>query len=222
MKKRAAQLVFVLTVLACAFFLAAGGTRFPMAWALLALYVIGMAVTAAVLLARSPDLIAERAGVNPGAKGWDKPLAAVLSFYGPALTWLVAGLDARFGWTRVPFGAQAAALALATMGYAIVSWAMASNRFFSGFVRIQKERGHATISSGPYRFVRHPGYVGMLTLGLATPLVLGSVWALIPAGLMVVVAVIRTVLEDRTLSRELDGYAAYARKVRYRLLPWIW
>ncbi len=223
MKKRAGQLVFFLAVLACAFFVSAGGVGFAMAWALLGLYVIGMAVTAALLLARSPDLIAERAEMNAGAKRWDKPLALVLAFYGPVATWVVAGLNARFGWEpHVPFGAQAAALGIAALGYAIVSWSMASNRFFSGLVRIQKERGHAVASSGPYQFVRHPGYVGMLTLGLATPFVLGSVWALIPAGLMVVVGVIRTALEDRTLRRELDGYEAYASEVRYRLVPWVW
>ncbi len=222
-KKRAGQLLFFLTILAFAFFVSAGGFRFAMAWAMLALYVAGMALTAAVLLARSPDLIAERAEMPAGAKRWDKPLALFLAFYGPVATWLVAGLNARFGWApRVPFGLQAGAFAAAAAGYAIVSWSMASNRFFSGLVRIQTERGHTVASGGPYRFVRHPGYVGMLTLGLATPIVLGSVWASIPAALMVVVGVIRTALEDRTLRLELPGYAEYAANVRYRLLPWVW
>jgi protein-S-isoprenylcysteine O-methyltransferase Ste14 len=222
-KKRAGQLVFFLAALGCAFFISAGGLGFPMAWALLGLYVVGMAVTGAVLLARSPDLIVERAEMRAGAKRWDKPLAVFLAFYGPVATWLVAGLNARSGWgPHVAFGAQAAALAVAAAGYAIVSWSMASNPFFSGLVRIQRERGHAVASGGPYRFVRHPGYVGMLMLGLATPIVLGSVWALIPAALMVIVGVIRTALEDRALHRELEGYREYAAKVRYRLLPWVW
>lgn len=224
MRKRAAQLAFFLAVLACAFFISAGGIRFASVWALLGLYVAGMAVTSAVLLKRSPDLIAERAEMmRAGAKRWDKPLALVLAFYGPVAAWVVAGLNARFGWEpRLPGGAQAAAFAVAALGYGLVSWSMASNRFFSGLVRIQAERGHVVASSGPYRFVRHPGYVGMLALGLATPLVLGSAWALIPAGLMVVVGVIRTALEDRTLRRELAGYEAYTRTVRYRLVPWVW
>lgn len=223
MKKRAAQLVFFLVLLACAYFLPAGGAGFPMAWALLGLYVIGMAVTAALLLTRSPDLIAERAGKSAGAKRWDKPFAAILGLLGPVATWAVAGLNAGFGWTpHVPRGVQVAALGIAALGYALTSWAMVSNPFFSGLVRIQKERGHTVASGGPYRIVRHPGYVGILTLGLATPLVLGSVWALIPAGLTVVTGVIRTGLEDRTLRRELEGYEAYAKTVRYRLLPGVW
>ncbi|HOL72950.1 MAG TPA: isoprenylcysteine carboxylmethyltransferase family protein [Bryobacteraceae bacterium] len=223
MRKRAAQLVFFLVLLACAYFVPAGGAGFAMAWALLGLYVFGMAVTTALLLARNPGLIAERAAMHAGAKRWDKPFAAILGLLGPAATWLVAGLDARFGWTpHFPREAQLATLVIAALGYALTSWAMVSNPFFSGFVRIQKERGHRVASGGPYRIVRHPGYVGILTLALATPFVLGSVWALIPAGLTAVAGVIRTALEDRTLRRELDGYEAYARAVRYRLVPGIW
>ena len=119
-------------------------------------------------------------------------------------------------------GVEGGALAAAALSMALVTWSMASNRFFSSYVRIQKDRGHVVASGGPYRYVRHPGYVGMLGFGLATPLILGSVWALIPAGLTLVVVVVRTALEDRTLQRELEGYQAYAQRVRYRLVPGLW
>ena len=99
---------------------------------------------------------------------------------------------------------------------------MASNAFFSAYVRIQTERGHAVVSTGPYRWVRHPGYASGLGSTLATPFVLGSVWALVPAGLVVVLLVVRTALEDRTLRKELPGYAEYSGRVRFRLVPGVW
>ena len=101
-------------------------------------------------------------------------------------------------------------------------WAMASNRFFYSVVRIERERGHTVATSGPYGYVRHPGYVGGILFDLVTPLFLGSLWSFLPAGFTVCVLVVRTALEDRTLRAGLDGYEEYARRVRYRLLPGIW
>jgi protein-S-isoprenylcysteine O-methyltransferase Ste14 len=101
-------------------------------------------------------------------------------------------------------------------------WAMATNQFFSGVVRIQEERGHVVVSHGPYALVRHPGYVGVILAMVGAPLMLGSVWALIPAAATVGVIVIRTAHEDLTLTRDLAGYETYAQRVRYRLLPGIW
>ena len=104
----------------------------------------------------------------------------------------------------------------------LLTWSMASNAFFSTVVRIQDDRGHAVASGGPYRFVRHPGYVAAILFYLVTPLMLGSVWTFIPSVLMVLLFVVRTALEDRTLREELDGYWEYAQRVRYRLLPGVW
>jgi protein-S-isoprenylcysteine O-methyltransferase Ste14 len=109
-----------------------------------------------------------------------------------------------------------------TLGSALGNWAMLENRFFSGYVRIQTDRGHMVVSNGPYRSIRHPGYLGGIVTWLAAPLALGSLWALIPAGAVVVAYVIRTALEDRTLQAELDGYKEYARQTRYRLVPGVW
>ena len=113
-------------------------------------------------------------------------------------------------------------LLVVALGYALWGWAMASNRYFSGLVRIQKERGHTVSTAGPYRLVRHPGYAGLILWTLATPLALGTLWAFVPAGLTVVAIVVRTALEDSTLRKELAGYDNYARQVRYRLLPGVW
>lgn len=222
-RKRFAQLLFSLALMACALFVSAGRVDWLMAWVYLAVYVSGIAVAAAVLLHHSPDLIAERAEVKAGAKSWDKWFALAFGLVGPVATLVIAGLNERYGWEpRAPRGVQWGAVALGVPGYALVLWAMASNRFFSSVVRIQKDRGHVAVSGGPYGYVRHPGYVGMLVFGLAIPLMLGSLWALIPAGLTAVVGVARTALEDRTLRRELDGYQDYARRVRYRLFPGVW
>jgi protein-S-isoprenylcysteine O-methyltransferase Ste14 len=96
------------------------------------------------------------------------------------------------------------------------------NKFFSSVVRIQKDRGHKVIQDGPYKYVRHPGYVGIFFLAPAVPLILGSIWGLIPSGLFIIAIIIRTYLEDKTLHKELEGYKEYAKKVKYRLIPGIW
>ncbi|MGZ9223107.1 MAG: methyltransferase family protein, partial [Anaerolineales bacterium] len=114
------------------------------------------------------------------------------------------------------------ALIVIILGFLFGSWAMVENRFFSGVVRIQKDRGHHVISSGPYRFVRHPGYAGALWTYVFLPMLLDSIWALIPAFLVIGVLVLRTALEDKTLQEELPGYKEFARKTRYRLIPGIW
>ena len=120
------------------------------------------------------------------------------------------------------FNVKIAALVVMVVGYAFGTWALMENRFFSGVVRIQKDRGHHVVSTGPYRIMRHPGYAGALWMYLATPIFMDSLWAFIPTILLVVVTVIRTSLEDRTLQEELPGYKEFTQKTRYRLLPGIW
>ena len=122
----------------------------------------------------------------------------------------------------MPLALQISALVIAALGYALGTWAMASNPFFSLVNRIQEDRGHAVASSGPYQVVRHPAYVGTAVFELATPILLGSLWALVPGGLIALLTIIRTALEDKMLCRGLPGYQEYASKVRYRLLPGVW
>jgi protein-S-isoprenylcysteine O-methyltransferase Ste14 len=156
------------------------------------------------------------------AKPWDKLLAPSLAF-GALFILIVAGLDRLFGWT-VPFAIhiKIVALIVIILGYLLGSWALIENRFFSGVVRIQKDRGHRVVSTGPYRFIRHPGYAGALWAYLATPVLLDSMWAFIPAFLLVAVLVLRTTLEDRTLQQELPGYTEFAETTRFRLIPGLW
>ncbi len=136
---------------------------------------------------------------------------------------IVCGLDYRWQASGpVAPWLKWTALVLLIAGYAFSLWALIANRFFSTVVRIQRERGHTVVSSGPYRFVRHPGYAGGLLYYLMTPLLLGTLWGFVPVTLEIGLVVLRTALEDRTLQAELPGYADYARRVRYRLIPGVW
>jgi len=200
-------------------FLSSGDLAWPMAWVFAAFCLISVFVNALVL---DPALMAERAKAREGAKNWDKPIVAVIAM-APLVICLVAGLDRRVaGGPRFLPAWQLGALVPMIAGYLLTLWAMMSNRFFSAIVRIQKERGHSVATAGPYRFVRHPGYAGILVFYPGLPFLLGSSWALIPCGLLVPVLIVRTVLEDRALRAELAGYEEYARRVRYRLLPGLW
>ena len=136
---------------------------------------------------------------------------------------IVAGLDHRYNWSaEFPLWLIVLGFILTSIGYAFAAWALAENRFFSSVVRIQTDRGHVVCDSGPYRFVRHPGYAGNMLALFGIVLALGSVWTLIPAAVASIIAVIRTALEDQTLQEELPGYRDYTRRVRYRLIPGIY
>jgi protein-S-isoprenylcysteine O-methyltransferase Ste14 len=211
-----------LVVMGLALFWSAGRFAWWPGWAALAVMLVWIVATATVILSIKPDLLAERIGPRQGAKPWDMAIMSILGLAQLA-RYIVAGLDQRFDWTGgLPLAAQLAALALCGLGYALVVWATASNAFFSQIVRIQTERGHAVVTGGPYRYVRHPAYSGALVYELAVPFLLASWWALIPSGVGVVLLVLRTRLEDCTLQAELPGYGAYARQVRYRLAPGLW
>jgi protein-S-isoprenylcysteine O-methyltransferase Ste14 len=168
-------------------------------------------------------MLAERARPHADTRKWDIVLLTLMGIFMVA-SYVIASLDVRWGWSSpLPFAMQLIALVVAAFGYdVLLIWAMVSNAFFVATVRIQTERRHTVVSSGPYRHVRHPGYLGTILFYLATPFMLNSLWAVIPATLAVFVLIVRTALEDRTLQIELDGYAEYAEKVPYRLLPGVW
>lgn len=173
---------------------------------------------------RHPGLMAERQNIEniQNAKAWDKVLAPLMALSVGYPMVAVAGLDHRYDWSsEFPLWLIAPGFILISLGYGFATWALAENRFFSSVVRIQTDRGHVVCDTGPYRVVRHPGYAGNILALLGIVLALGSVWTLIPAAVASIIAVTRTVLEDRTLQRELPGYREYARRVRYRLIPWI-
>lgn len=174
---------------------------------------------------RHPGLTAERQNTEKirSAKAWDKVLAPLMAVSLSFPLVIVAGLDHRFGWSPLfPIWLNFLGLVLIALGYTFATWALAENRFFSTTVRIQTDRGHVVCDSGPYRIVRHPGYAGNLLSLPGIVLALGSLWTLIPAVVALIIAVIRTALEDRTLQEELPGYREYARRVRYRLIPGIY
>jgi protein-S-isoprenylcysteine O-methyltransferase Ste14 len=174
---------------------------------------------------RHPGLLAERQNIKkaPGVKSWDKVLAPLMAVSISFPLVIVAGLDHRYGWSPVfPLWLNILGLALTAIGYAFADWALAENRFFSGMVRIQADRGHVVCDSGPYRIVRHPGYAGNILALPGIALALSSAWTLIPAAVALIITVLRTALEDRTLQEELPGYQDYARRVRYRLMPGIY
>ncbi len=174
---------------------------------------------------RHPGLLAERQNKEnfQSAKAWDKVLAPLMALSLSFPLVIVAGLDHRFGWSPVfPLWLIVLGFLLISLGYSFASFALIENRFFSSMVRIQVDRGHVVCDSGPYRIVRHPGYAGNILPLLGIVLALSSLWTLIPAAVALIIAVIRTRLEDETLQDELPGYRDYTQRVRYRLIPGIY
>jgi protein-S-isoprenylcysteine O-methyltransferase Ste14 len=215
----AKSLVSALISLAILLF-AAGRIDWWPAWIFSGIVIVVSVVSAFIA---DPALLAERTKVPPGAKVWDYAVAGLAATVLPLLGAILAGLDERFGWQpEVPPMMQVIAGIVLVLGYAILVWSMWANRYFSAIVRIQTDRGHQVATGGPYRIVRHPGYVGAILYTLAMPVLLGSVWALIPAVLAAALFVVRTYLEDRTLHAELPGYPEFAQQTRYRLLPGVW
>lgn len=191
-------------------------------WALIGLLITSRIISVPYLWRKNPELMKRRGQFGEGTKTWD---IAVLVPFG--LTFLaipiVAALDIRYGWSAMPLWLWPVGAVLYAGFVGMITWSMAVNPFFEKTVRIQRDRNHQVIESGPYGIVRHPGYTTTLFgLVLAIPLLLGSWWAFIPAMLATLCLIVRTALEDRTLQKELSGYDAYTRKVRYRLIPGLW
>lgn len=177
------------------------------------------------VIRKHPDLALERAQAHEkkGVKRWDRYLMPFTALVGPLLSWIVAGLDQRYGWSPdLPDWIQIIALIVIQVGSLIGSWAMVVNRYFSSQVRIQTDRGQTVVSEGPYRYVRHPGYAGGQLSWLAAPVFFSSFWLIIPMVLVMAANVVRTALEDRALREELPGYEEYAQHTKYRLVPGIW
>jgi protein-S-isoprenylcysteine O-methyltransferase Ste14 len=216
------QAAVIILVQAIALFLSAGRLDWAMGWTYIGLLVLNQLITALALVPTNPELLADRVK-SEGPRDLDRVLAGVMFLYGPLLTVIVAGLDQRFGWSpALPLVVQSSALAVALLGSLCTIWAMAANRHFYGVFHIAREQGHTVATAGPYRIVRHPGYLGAAVFDLAVAIALGSLWALIPAALTVVAIAVRTALEDRSLQAQLDGYEAYSQQTRYRLVPKIW
>jgi len=214
---------FITTVaMSFAVFALAGRLDYWQGWLTVALF-LALLIEFSIAFVKKKDLMQERIKPGPGVKWWDKIFVAVLVPMIYSICF-VAALDAgRFQWSpQLPLILYILMFLLTVISYCFVHWAMSTNQFFSSRVRIQTDRGHFVITEGPYRFVRHPGYLGTIVLLPAWALLLGSLYALIPALIANLLLIVRTYLEDKTLQKELPGYADYAQKTRFRLIPGVW
>ena len=195
----------------------------PRAWFLLVINLIGMFGQIAFVAARNPELVNHRGlwKKKKDTKSWDKIIVPGWGVL-PYMTFIVIGLDIRFDGANLGLWSAVVGTALFVFSVAVLTSAMLVNKHFETTVRIQTDRNHKVITTGPYKYIRHPGYVGASLWALSAPLIVGSVYGLIPASMAVLLLIIRTVLEDRTLQRELTGYSEYARQVHYRLIPGLW
>jgi protein-S-isoprenylcysteine O-methyltransferase Ste14 len=199
-------------------FVSAGRWDLPWLWAYLGVWAAAM-VAGSFLI--DPTLVQERLRPGPGGQDYGTVVVLTALMLGQSM---VAGLDVgRSHWSDgVPPAVQGAGLLAVAAALAVVVWAMAVNRFFSPVIRIQADRGHRLVTSGPYRYVRHPAYAAFPFLMVGSGLAPGS-WLAALIGLLLVLPVLRrAALEDRVLREQLEGYAAYARQVRYRMFPGVW
>jgi protein-S-isoprenylcysteine O-methyltransferase Ste14 len=217
--KRMLQVFALLIFSAGVLFLSAGNLEWIWGWVYIIIYLCYILINASIL---PKELIAERGKSKDNVKMWDKTLNKINVIPGLGLI-VVSGLDQRFGWTSdLSVYFHISGLFLYVAGSILFSWSMISNHFFSTLVRIQIDRDHKVATNGPYKLVRHPGYSGFILSTFGVPLILGSLWAMIPAVATGILFTIRTILEDRTLYLELEGYKEFSEKTRYKLIPGIW
>ncbi len=218
------EVLVIFSLLGGILFLAAGRLDWWEAWILLAIYFLIAQGAGLWMLRYDPQLLKERdqAVMKTNVKAWDR-LMITLNLLLTLSLFAMLGLDAgRFHWSAVPLVVRCLGGLAAFSSFVLTLWASSVNTYMSAMVRIQQERGHQAVTIGPYRYIRHPMYLGMCLLDIGLPLIFNSWLGLVVSGLMIAAMVIRTALEDATLKRELPGYAEYASLVRYRLLPGVW
>lgn len=220
--RRVLQLFVLVLIQTAALFVSAGTLGWPAGWWYIGLYLLLLAVGSFVLAPAHKEVIEERSKGAAGGKEWDVWITRLMGI--PALGLLVlSGFDQRWNWSPpLPLGLRLFGGLTFVAGYALVLWAMCVNQYFSQIVRIQTERGHTAITDGPYRIVRHPGYLGTTISLLGAVFLLDTLYGLACFALYLVLIITRTALEDRTLRAELPGYAEYVTHTRYRLLPGVW
>jgi len=217
--RRLIQVTMSVILIALVLFVSAGRIDWIFAWVCIATSVLFIIINAFIF---PPELMAERGRKKENVEKWDK-LISRLGMFPLLALYVVSGLDIRFGWSsELALWIHIAGLVIFILGSVLTSWAMISNIYFSTAVRIQYDRGHTVASGGPYHYIRHPGYLGMIIYHLSTPIILGSLWALIPASLTIALFIICTLFEDNTLKNKLEGYKEYAERVEYRLMPGVW
>jgi protein-S-isoprenylcysteine O-methyltransferase Ste14 len=204
-------------------FVSAGRIDIPRAWFYIGMISIYYPVIMAIMYRINPELISQRArGIREDTKSWDKvlmPVAVFISY----IQLVIIGLDiGRFQWSSLGIYFAVLGIILYIIAAFFSSWVVITNPYFEPTVRIQKDRGHQVITTGPYNIVRHPGYLATILFPISISLIIGSVIGLIPAAINILLIIIRTSLEDKTLINELDRYPEYTKKTRYRLFPGIW
>jgi protein-S-isoprenylcysteine O-methyltransferase Ste14 len=211
-------------VMMAIFFGSSGRKDLPRAWLFFGAAFIYFVASTLSLYRYNPELLVIRLTVKrEGSRIWDEVLMRVANLTGMLLMPAVAGLDVgRYGWSSLGWVYVIPGFTFFVLGAVLITWAMIVNRHFEPTVRIQKDRGHEVVSTGPYRFVRHPGYLSGVLWMSSIPLIIGSLYAFIPLTLYSAMLFLRTYLEDKTLREELPGYAEYAERVKFRLIPWIW
>ena len=217
------RLLIAFVVMSAVFFGSAGTVAWPQAWLYMMIQFSFWAGTALWLKKHNPQLLKDRmVFLKPAAKGWDKTIIKTsTAVFVPYL--LLPGLDAvRYQWSSVPLPVSVVAYAGVMVSLLLFFAVLRENAYLSRFVEVQKERGHKVITTGPYRYIRHPMYVAVIVLLYSIPVALGSLWTLIPGLVLTILFIIRTHFEDKTLHDELEGYKAYSTKVKYKLFPGIW
>jgi protein-S-isoprenylcysteine O-methyltransferase Ste14 len=220
MKKMISGLIVGIVFIAVLFYIAGTWTWWN-AWVFIVLMAIIGGFTSN-LFKKSPGLAEERKTANTKSKPWDVKLVRLINIALPSMV-IIAAFDNRFHFfPAVPLAVSVVALLLMIMAATLTYLSIAANPFFSSHVRIQEDRDHKVMTTGPYRIIRHPGYAGSMIFNLSVAMVLGS-WAALPIGLATILLLIyRTAKEDRVLTVELTGYYTYTQQVRYRLLPGVW
>ena len=219
---RLLRLLVGILIFSALLFLPAGRIDWMEAWALLILFFTYVIILSAWGWRHDPQLMKERSKFIPEGEKWDKIIMGIYTILLFTL-FITTGLDGgRFHWSNTPIFLKV--LGWLGFGFAmIIGWrVMYVNTYLSRSVRIQEERGHQVITNGPYRFIRHPMYLGAILYVLCIPMVLDSIWSFIPSFLIVVLFIIRTALEDHTLIEKLPGYKEYTKNVQYRLIPFVW
>lgn len=218
------QTLLWLAITGALLFASAGTVRWPEAWAYLGLWLASAIVSGSLLVQKNPDILKERmrSPMQSQQKRWDRPFLVAI-FGGWAALQIVAGLDAvRYRWSHMPLWLEVAGALAMVLGIYVFHIVMLENSYASPVVKVDAERGHRVVSSGPYAWVRHPMYAGAILYFLGTALMLGSWYAFAIGIVLIVIIALRAVWEEETLRAELPGYADYAGRVKYRLVPGVW
>jgi protein-S-isoprenylcysteine O-methyltransferase Ste14 len=215
------SLAITLIGMAVLLFVPAGTVGWPIGWWFCVAFVVCILISIATIWRLNPEIFVARSRIQPGTKRWDY-VFIVLILTGFMAVLPVAGLDDRFGWSSMPIWVIVLGYVVFLLSFADQIWALAVNRHFEPGVRIQQDRGQTVIDTGPYAIVRHPGYVGGVTLGVGMALMLGSWWSLVPVLVLGGATAVRTLFEEQTLREGLPGYVEYTQRVRWRWVPGVW